>query len=212
MKYITLYIQLVCSSCLVQNLDGITVYVQLVWFKTFGWNLPVCSICQYFMSGSKLGLNLQHFLTRYEVDKLKIQGVSIQKFRTRHEEQIIWTYRGIPSKSFEQDMKYWQLEHTGWFHPSFEPDMKNRQVEYTGWLHPKVLYQTLNTDKLNIPSCMFNLSVLHVWVKIFIWNHTVCSTCQYFMSGSKLLEWITLWRTDKLNIQGDYIQKFCTRH
>ena len=51
---ITLYIQLVCSSCLVQNLDGITVYVQLVWFNNFGWNLSVCSICQYFMSGSKL--------------------------------------------------------------------------------------------------------------------------------------------------------------
>ena len=24
-----------------------------VWFKTFGWNHPVCSICQYFMSSSK---------------------------------------------------------------------------------------------------------------------------------------------------------------
>jgi hypothetical protein len=34
-----------------------SVYVQLVWFKTFGWNLPVCTICPYFMSGSKLGLN-----------------------------------------------------------------------------------------------------------------------------------------------------------
>jgi hypothetical protein len=42
------------STCLVQNLDGITVYVQLVWFKTFGLNQPVCSICQYFISGSKL--------------------------------------------------------------------------------------------------------------------------------------------------------------
>ena len=70
---IALYIQLVCSSCLVQNLDGITVYVQLVlfkiwmespcmfklsiihvWFKTFGWNHPVCSNCLFFMSGSKL--------------------------------------------------------------------------------------------------------------------------------------------------------------
>ena len=49
---IFLYVQLVCSSYLVQNLDGITLYVQLVQFKTFGWNLLVCSICQYFMSGS----------------------------------------------------------------------------------------------------------------------------------------------------------------
>ena len=57
----TLYVQLVSSSCLVQNfwmespcmfklsgsklLDGITLYVQIVWFKTFGWKYPVCSTC-----------------------------------------------------------------------------------------------------------------------------------------------------------------------
>ena len=66
----TLYVQLVSSSCLVQNfwmespcmfklsgsklLDGITLYVQIVWFKTFGWNHPVCSNFLFFMSGSKL--------------------------------------------------------------------------------------------------------------------------------------------------------------
>ena len=41
-------------------------------------------------------------------------------------------------------------------------------------------------------SCMFNLSVL-VWFKTFGWNHPLCSTCQYFMSGSKLLDGITLY-------------------
>jgi hypothetical protein len=129
-------------------------------------------------------------------------------------------------------MKYWQIKHTGWF-------------------NPKVLNQTWSTDKLNLQGDsfqkfwtrhevrwnlpVFNLSVLHVWVKIFILNHTVCSTCQYFMSGSKLLEsksfvpdikywqvehtgWFNIkvlnqtWSTDKLNIQGDSIQKFWTRH
>jgi hypothetical protein len=35
-------------------LDGITLYVQIVWFKTFGWNHPVCSNFLFFMSGSKL--------------------------------------------------------------------------------------------------------------------------------------------------------------
>jgi hypothetical protein len=121
--------------------------------------------------------------------------------------------------------------------PSFEPDMKNRQVEYTGWFHLKVLNQTWSTDRLNIkgdsiqtmfnlsvlhvwfktwiePPCMFNLSVLHVWFKTFGWNDPVCSSCQYFMSGSehtgcfhpKVLN--QTWRSNNLNIQGDSIQKF----
>jgi hypothetical protein len=40
---------------------------------------------------------------------------------------------------------------------------------------------------------MFNLSVLHIWLKTFGWNLSVCSSCQYFMSGSKLLDGITLY-------------------
>jgi hypothetical protein len=62
----------------------------------------------------------------------------------------------------------------------------------------------------------FNLSVLHVWFKTFRWNHPVYSTCLFFMSGSKLLDWITLYvqlvcSTDKLNIQEDSFWKFSTR-
>ena len=45
LDWIFLNVQFVSTSCLVQNLDGITLYVQLVRFKTFGWNLLVCSIC-----------------------------------------------------------------------------------------------------------------------------------------------------------------------
>ena len=41
-------------------------------------------------------------------------------------------------------------------------------------------------------SCMFNLSVL-VWFKRFGWNHPLFSTSQYFMSGSKHLDGITLY-------------------
>ena len=41
--------------------------------------------------------------------------------------------------------------------------------------------------------CKFSLSVLHVWFKTFGWNHPVCSICQYFMSGSKHLDRITLY-------------------
>jgi hypothetical protein len=71
--------------------------------------------------------------------------------------------------------------------------------------------------------CMFNLSVFHIWFKTFVLNHPVCSTCQYLMSGTKLLDEITLFvqlvcsscpipnfwiESSWLNIQDDSIQKF----
>jgi hypothetical protein len=111
----------------------------------------------------------------------------------------------IPSKSFEPDMKYWQIKHTGWFHPCFEPDMKYWQIEHTGWFNPKFFNQTWRIDNLNIQGClfqnfwmdettlMFNLSVLHVWFKTFGWNHHVYSNCLFFISSSKLLDGITLY-------------------
>jgi len=43
------------------------------------------------------------------------------------------------------------------------------------------------------PPCMFNLSVFHVWFKKFGWNHPVCLICLYLMSGSKLVDGITLY-------------------
>jgi hypothetical protein len=154
-----------------------------VWFKTIGLNHPVCLICQFFMSGSKL----LYWIILHT-------GWFNTKVWTRHEVLTSWTYRVIHSKSFEPDMMYWQVEHKGWFHPN-------------------VLNQTWSTDKLNMQgdsiicqyfmsgsnfciesSCMFNLSVFNVWYKTFGWNHSVCSTCLFFMSDSKLLDWIlTSW-------------------
>jgi hypothetical protein len=89
---IFLYVQFVSTSCLVQ---------------TFVLHHPVCSTCQYLMSGTKLldGITLYVQLVcsscLIQNIKLNIQGISIQ------------------------------VEHTGWFHPSFEPDMKYWQVEHT---------------------------------------------------------------------------------
>jgi type II secretory pathway component PulK len=60
-----------------------------------------------------------------------MHGDSIQKFWTRHEVLTSWTYGVIQSKSFESDMKYWQIEHKGRF-------------------HLKALNQTWRTDKMNI--------------------------------------------------------------
>jgi hypothetical protein len=142
---------------------------------------------------------------------------------------------------YEPDMKYWQIKHTGWFHPSFEPDMKYWQIEHTGWLNPKMLSQSWSTDKLNIQGdsiimsgskhldwitpyvelvstsclvenfwiespCMFNLSVLHVWLKILDWNTLYVQVVNTFQNC-----W-TRYEVDKMNIQGDSIQRFWTRY
>jgi hypothetical protein len=49
-----------------------------------GWNPPVCLICQYFMSGSKLFEHTGRFHPKVvyqtlSIDKLNIQDDSIQK-------------------------------------------------------------------------------------------------------------------------------------
>jgi hypothetical protein len=100
LDWIFLYVQFVSTSCLVQN----------VWMES------------YRVIPSK-------FWTRYEEDKLNIQGDSIQ--------------------------------------------IKCSRPEYS-W---KIARWLLNTNQSINPSCMFNLSVLHVWFKTFGWNHPVCSTC-----------------------------------
>ena len=108
----------------------------------------------------------------WNTDKLNIQGDSIQNFWTKYEVLTSWTYRVIPSKSFKPDMKYWQIKHTGWFHPSFEPDMKNWQIEHTGWFNPKVLSQTWSTDKLNIQG----YSIQKLWTRLEVltsWTYGV---------------------------------------
>ena len=135
----------------------------------------------------------------WSTDKLNIQGDSIQMFWTRHEVLTSWTYRVNPSKSFEPDMKYWQIKHTGWFHPkvfnqtwrtdnlniqgdsiqSCEPDMKYRQIKHTGWFHPKVLNQTWNTDKLNIQGG----SIQKFWSR-----HEVLTSWTYRLIPSKSFE------------------------
>jgi hypothetical protein len=40
---------------------------------------------------------------------------------------------------------------------------------------------------------MFNLTLLNVWFNAFGWNQPVCSTYQFFMSGSKLMDGNTLY-------------------
>jgi hypothetical protein len=122
---------------------------------------------------------------------------------------LSWTYRVIPSK-------FW-----------------TRYEEQTSWIY-RVIPSKLNVLVLNIAEkllagcyldgiTLYVQLVLHVWFKTFGLNLPECSICQYFMSGSKLLDGIALhvgdsiqvldqiWRTDKLNIQGDSIQIKCSR-
>jgi hypothetical protein len=138
---ITLYVQFVSTSCLVQNVwmqspFMFNLSVLHVCFKTVRWNHPVYSTCLFF----------------------------------RHEEQTIWTYRVIPSKSFKPDMKYWQLEH------SFSCLVQNLDGIT---VYVQLLW--LKTFRRNLPVCSIGL------------NHPVCLICQYFMYGSKLLYWIILY-------------------
>jgi hypothetical protein len=169
---ITLYVQLVCSSCSIPNfwiesscLFNLSV---LVWFKTFGWNHPVCWIWQFLMSGSTLGWN----------------------------HPVCSTYQFFMSDSKLLDWIFLYV--------------KNKQVEHTGWFNTKVLNHTWSTDKLNIQGdsiqnfwTRYEVDKLNIqggWIWQYLmsgstlgWNHPVCSTYQFFMSDSKLLDWIFLY-------------------
>jgi hypothetical protein len=128
-------------------------------------------------------------------------------------------------QNFEPDMKYWQIKHTGWFNPKLLNQISSRQAEHTGCFHPKVL--VLFKIWMESP-CMFKLSILHVWLKNFGWNHPVCSNkywqvWTYRVIPSERFEpdmkywqiehtgWFhpkvlnQTWSTDKLNIQGGSI-------
>jgi hypothetical protein len=170
-----------------------------VWFKTFGCNHPLCSTCQFFMSGSNLCGSIQVLNQIWSTDKLNIQEDSFWKFSTR------------------------EVEHTRWFHPSFEPDMKN-QYFMSGLklldgitLYVQIVCSSCLVQNFWIESpCMFNLFVLHVWFKTFRWNLRVIPS-KSFKPDMKYWQlehtgWFhpkvlnQTWSTDKLNIQGGSIQ------
>jgi hypothetical protein len=135
--------------------------------KSFVPDIKHWQVCQYFMSGSKLGLNhpvcsiCQYFISGSKL----LDGITL--------------YVQLVCSSCLVQNLYWQIEHTGWFNPSFEPDIKYWQIEHTGRFNPKVWNRTRRTNKLNSSKLG--------------WNHPVCLICQYFMSGLKLLDGITLY-------------------
>jgi hypothetical protein len=179
---IFLYVQFVSTSCLVQNFDWTTLYVQFVstsylvenfwmespcifklsilhvWFTIFGLNHPVCSICQYFMSGSKLGWN--------------------------HLVCLICQYFMSGSKLLDGITLYVQLVSTSYLVQNLWMESPCMFILSTSYLDQQFWIES---------PCIFNLSVLHACFKAFVLNHPVCSTCQYLMSGTQLLDGIILY-------------------
>ena len=111
-----------------------------VWFKTFGLNHPVCSICKYLMSGSTL-----------------LDGITLY-------------IHLISSSCLFQN--FWMDGITLYV----QIVCSSCLVQNFGWKHP-----------------VCSTCLLHAWFNIFRLNHPVCLICQYFMSGSKLLDGITLY-------------------
>jgi hypothetical protein len=75
--------------------------------------------------------------------------------------------------------------------------MKNRQDEYTWWFHPKfwTRHEVLTSWTYGViqsKSFESDKKYLHIEHK-GRFHLTLCSTCQYFMSGSKFLDGITLY-------------------
>jgi hypothetical protein len=135
---ITLYVQIVCSTCLVQNLwmespCMFNLSVLHVWFKTFRWIHPVCSTCQFFMSGSKfldgITLYVQIFYSSCLVQNFWIETPCIFSFSSSCLVQNLW-------------------------------------IESPGMFNLSVLHVWLKIW-MELP-CIFNLSVLHVWFKTWM--------------------------------------------
>ena len=215
---IFLYVQFVSTSCLGQNfyIESHCMFnlsVLYVWFKTFGCNHPVCSTCQYFMSGSK---------------PLDVITLYVQLVSTSCLVQNFWIE---PPCMFNLSVLHVWLKTFGWIHP-----VCSTCLVQNFWMESSCMFNLstsclVQTFVLNHPVCstcqylmsgtklldgitlyvqlvcsscliqnfgiesswMFNLSVLHVWFKTFGWNRPACSICQYFMSGLKHLDEITLY-------------------
>ena len=177
-----IYVQFVSTSYLFQNfwmesLCMFKLFILHFWFKTFGWNLPVCSICQYFMSGSKLGWN-------HTMLNLSAFHVWFKTFG--------WKHPVCSACLFHIWFKKFRLNHLVCSACLFF--MSDSKLLDGIFLYVKFISTSCLAQNFYIESHhMFDLSVLQVWFTTFGWNHLECSTYQYFMSDSKLFDWTTLY-------------------
>jgi hypothetical protein len=182
-----------------------------VWFKTFGLNHPVCSICKYLMSGSTLldgiTLYIQLISSSCLFQNFWMDGITLYV-------QIVCSSCLVQNFGWKHPVCSTCLLHA-WFnifrlnHPVclicqyFMSGSKllDGITLYVQFVSTSCLVQNVRMEspcmfKLVSTSCVvqnfwmespciFNLSVLHVWFKTFGWNHPVYSTCLFFMSGSK---------------------------
>jgi hypothetical protein len=193
--------------------------VLIVWYTTFGVNHPVCSTCLFFMSESKLldgiFLYVQCVSTSCLVQNLWMESPCMLNLAVLNVWFNIWMES---SCMFNLSVLHVCFKTCGWmespcrfnlsvlhvwFRTCMEsPCMFKLSVLHVwfktfGWKFVPCMFNLSTSclvQKLWIESpCMFNFSVLHVWFKTFVLNHPVCSTWQYLMSGTQLLEWITLY-------------------
>jgi hypothetical protein len=168
----------VYSTCLFQNLDGITLYVLHVWFKTFRWNLPLCSICQYIMSGSKhldwITPYVELVSTSCLVENFWIESPCMFNLSVLH----VWL------KILDWNTLYVQVVNTSCL-------VQNFWMESPCMFNLSVLHDWLNIFGFNHPVC--SICQYFMSGSKLGWNPPVCLICQYFMSGSKLLDGITLY-------------------
>ena len=220
---ITLYVQLISTSFSCSNLlDGITLYVQIIcysylvqifsieshsmfnfsvlhfWFKTFLWNLPVCSICQYFMSGSKLWdgitlygqvVNTSCLVRNFWMESPCMFTLSVLHVRFK---TFGWKHPICSACLFHIWFKKFGLNHlvcsTCLF---FMSDSKlldgiflyvkfvstsclaqNFYIESHHMFNLSVLHDWLTNCCIE-PPCIFNLSVFHIWFKTWMESHYV---------------------------------------
>jgi hypothetical protein len=195
---ITLYVQLVSTSCVVQNVwmespFMFNLSVLHVWFKTFRWNHPVYSTCLFFMSGSKLGWNHRVCSTSL-VENFQKESSCMFNLSVLH----VWFKTWIePPCMFNLSVLHVWFKTFGWNHPvcsSCQYFMSGLKLLDGITLYVQIVCSSCLVQNFWMETpCMFKLSILHVWFKTFRLNHTICSTCQYFKSGSQLLDGITLY-------------------
>jgi hypothetical protein len=136
-----------------------------------GWFLCSSCLVQNFWMETPCMFSLS---TSYLVEKL-------------HEVLTNWTYRKIPSESFQPEKLNIHGDSIQVLNQTWKTDKLNIQGVQNFWMETPCIF-SLSTSYLVKKcwiesSCMLNLSVLHVWPKVL--NQT--------------------WSTDKLNIQGGSI-------
>jgi hypothetical protein len=127
--------------------------------------VPVYSTCLFFMSGSKLGWN-HRVCSTCLVQQFRMESFCMFNLNSI---QNCWTRYEIDKLNIQgvSIQKFWTRheEQTIWTYGDSIQKFWTRHEVLTNW----------------------------TWFKTFRWNLPLCLMCKYFLSGSKLLDGITLY-------------------